>query len=138
MKDKHLLILVPPFFGLTMMIVYFWHEPWSRMRWIGAGMIVAGFAFWTVAHVQLGASFTASAQARKLVTRGLYSRIRNPIYVFGSIGIAGIFLFLQMPWLLLVFLALIPMQIFRARNEARVLENAFGEDYREYRKKTWF
>jgi protein-S-isoprenylcysteine O-methyltransferase Ste14 len=138
MKDKHLLILVPPFFGLTMMIVYFWREPWSRMRWIVAGMIVAGFAFWMVAHVQLGASFTASAQARKLVTRGLYSRIRNPIYVFGSIGIAGIFLFLQMPWLLLVFLALIPMQIIRARNEARVLENAFGEDYREYRKKTWF
>jgi protein-S-isoprenylcysteine O-methyltransferase Ste14 len=138
MKDKHLLILVPPFFALTMMIIYFWREPWSRMRWIGAGMIVAGFAFWTVAHVQLGASFSARAQARKLVTHGLYSRIRNPIYVFGSIGIAGIFLFLQRPWLLLVFLALIPMQIFRARNEARVLENAFGEDYREYRKKTWF
>jgi protein-S-isoprenylcysteine O-methyltransferase Ste14 len=30
------------------------------------------------------------------------------------------------------------MQIFRAKNEARVLENAFGDEYREYRRKTWF
>ena len=138
MKDKHLLILVPPFFGVAALFIYFWHEPWWWMRWLGAGMIVFGFAFWAVAHVQLGTSFSASAQARHLVTRGLYSRIRNPIYVFGSIGIAGIFMFLERPLFLLVFLGLIPMQILRARNEARVLEAAFGDEYREYRKGTWF
>ena len=138
MKDKHLWILVPPFCGLAVLFIHYWNGPWSRMRWIGAGMIVAGFAFWTTAHVQLGATFSASAQARQLVSRGLYSRIRNPIYVFGALGIAGVFMFLEMPFLLLIFLALIPMQILRARNEARVLENAFGDDYRKYRQKTWF
>jgi len=86
----------------------------------------------------LGTSFSATAQARHLVTRGLYSRIRNPIYIFGMIGLAGVFLFLHLLVLFLVFLALIPMQIFRAKNEARVLENAFGDEYREYRRKTWF
>jgi protein-S-isoprenylcysteine O-methyltransferase Ste14 len=30
------------------------------------------------------------------------------------------------------------VQTIRARREARVLEAAFGEAYREYRKKTWF
>ena len=138
MKDRHLWILVPPIGGVAALFVYFWNEPWSRMRWVGAGMIVFGLVFWTVAHVQLGTSFSASAQARHLVTHGLYSRIRNPIYVFGSIGIAGVFVFLHLLVLFMVFLVLIPMQIFRAKNEARVLENAFGDEYREYRKRTWF
>jgi protein-S-isoprenylcysteine O-methyltransferase Ste14 len=30
------------------------------------------------------------------------------------------------------------MQIVRARREASVLETAFGDAYREYRRKTWF
>jgi protein-S-isoprenylcysteine O-methyltransferase Ste14 len=30
------------------------------------------------------------------------------------------------------------MQIWRARREAQVLEAAFGDAYREYRRKTWF
>jgi len=29
-------------------------------------------------------------------------------------------------------------QTIRARREARVLEAAFGDEYREYRRKTWF
>jgi protein-S-isoprenylcysteine O-methyltransferase Ste14 len=35
-------------------------------------------------------------------------------------------------------LLLIPLQVWRARNEARVLEEKFGEEYREYRRRTWF
>ena len=38
----------------------------------------------------------------------------------------------------LFLLVVIPMQIFRARREARVLEEKFGEEYREYRRRTWF
>jgi protein-S-isoprenylcysteine O-methyltransferase Ste14 len=33
---------------------------------------------------------------------------------------------------------IIPLQIFRARREAAVLEAKFGDEYREYRKRTWF
>ena len=34
--------------------------------------------------------------------------------------------------------ALIVAQIFRARQESHVLEAKFGDEYREYRKQTWF
>jgi len=138
MKDKHLWIVVPPLAGVGILFAHFWGTPWSVMRWTAFAMIVFGFAMWTMAHVQLGASFSATAQARKLVTHGLYSKIRNPIYVFGSIALAGVCLFIEMPVILLAFLFLIPMQILRARKEARVLEQAFGEDYRKYRAGTWF
>jgi protein-S-isoprenylcysteine O-methyltransferase Ste14 len=34
-------------------------------------------------------------------------------------------------------LIVIPIQIIRARREARILEAAFGDAYREYRRHTW-
>jgi protein-S-isoprenylcysteine O-methyltransferase Ste14 len=52
--------------------------------------------------------------------------------------LAGFVLVLHRPMLWLVLLALIIMQTLRARREAKVLEAAFGDAYREYRRKTWF
>jgi protein-S-isoprenylcysteine O-methyltransferase Ste14 len=72
------------------------------------------------------------------VTRGLYSRIRNPIYTFGTVAIAGMLLILQIPKLWILLVVLVAIQIFRAGREARVLEARFGEEYRAYRKQTWF
>jgi protein-S-isoprenylcysteine O-methyltransferase Ste14 len=73
-----------------------------------------------------------------LITHGVYSKIRNPIYAFGSLLVAGLALVLHRPGLWLLFVAIIIVQIFRARREAQVLEDAFGDAYREYRRKTWF
>ena len=101
-------------------------------------MLVAGFVLWTIARFQLGASFAVKAEARQLVTRGLYSKIRNPIYVFGSWVVAGgILVFGKSLWLL-IFVLLIPLQLWRAKKESAVLEAAFGEEYRSYRAGTWF
>lgn len=111
---------------------------WTPMRWAGLLLVVPGYLLWATAHWQLGRSFSIAPEARRLVTTGLYSRFRNPIYYFGSLVIAGGFLLLGQPWLLLLFLVIVPMQVLRARREARVLEDAFGDDYRAYRAKTWF
>lgn len=116
------------------------HSPaaWTAMPIAGLCLMIAGFVLWTVARFQLGASLTVTAQAKQLVTRGLYSKIRNPIYVFGSCVVAGIILFLGHPIWLLIFAAIIPLQIWRTRREAQTLETAFGEAYRAYRATTWF
>ena len=118
-----------------------WEHPpaaWTWMQALGACLLVMGFVLWTTARFQLGKSLTVTAQAKKLVTHGLYSRIRNPIYVFGSCVIAGLILVLGRPIWLLVFLAIIPLQIWRVKKEASVLEATFGEEYRSYRVGTWF
>jgi protein-S-isoprenylcysteine O-methyltransferase Ste14 len=73
-----------------------------------------------------------------LVTSGLYSKIRNPIYVFGAIVIAGLALFWNRPYFLWALAVLIPLQIWRARKEARILEEKFGEEHRAYRRQSWF
>lgn len=113
-------------------------QEWTWMSTLGLALSVPAFAVWIVARVQLGSSFSVSAKAKKLVSHGIYSKIRNPIYVFGTIFILGFILFVHKPiWLLLV-LVIVPMQIIRARKEAKVLEDKFGDEYREYRGKTWF
>ena len=91
-----------------------------------------------LARLQLGRAFSVQAKATTLVTSGLYSRIRNPIYVFGCLMITGIIIWSQKPWFLLVFAILIPMQVIRSRKEAQVLSEKFGSAYQDYRQQTWF
>ena len=132
--------------GLTLIVGFalgliIWEHPpaaWGAMQVLGACLLALGFVLWTVARFQLGRSLTVTAQAKKLVTHGLYSRIRNPIYVFGSCVIAGLILVLGRPVWLLAFVLIVPLQIWRARKEAAVLEGTFGEEYRRYRAETWF
>ena len=112
--------------------------PWDWQRDVGVALMIVGTAGIVTARYQLGKSFSLTPQAHQLVTRGIYSKIRNPIYVSGGVMLAGFVLVLHRPVLWLVLLALIVMQTLRARREAQVLEAAFGDAYREYRRKTWF
>lgn len=113
-------------------------QPWPPMRIAGAVVFAVGLGMWTVARLQLGASFSVQAKAKRLVTTGLYSRIRNPIYVAGQMMFVGAALFLP-SWIPLVVVAVtVPMQVVRARKEAEVLREAFGEEYEAYRRGTWF
>jgi len=112
--------------------------PWTPAHIIGISIAVPAFLLLIVARLQLGGAFSVQAKATTLVTTGLYARIRNPIYVFGALFIAGIIIWFGRPWLLLIFVVLIPMQILRSRKEAKVLEEKFGPAYVAWKQKTWF
>ena len=138
MERRALAVTVIPPFAIGVILYNAAGPPWDAMRLIGLALVVLGLGFLTVARLQLGNSFSVSPQARALVTRGIYSRVRHPIYVFSAIAIAGLILYLRQPLFLLVLLLLVPMQVLRAREEQRVLEARFGEEYRRYRASTWF
>jgi protein-S-isoprenylcysteine O-methyltransferase Ste14 len=123
---------------LLLAFVVYWPGAWNKQRVVGSILLVTGVGLLSLARFQLGRSFSVTPQAKKLVTRGLYSRIRNPIYVFGAMGMAGVFLIVQRPALWVLFTVIAVMQVVRARREAAVLEAKFGEEYRAYRSHTWF
>ena len=113
------------------------HE-WTTHNTVGMAIAVPAFCLWALARLQLGRSFAISAQAKQLVTHGLYSKIQNPVYVFGGIFFVGIVVFFGAWKWFLLFLVLVPLQLIRIRNERRVLDEKFGDEYREYRRRTWF
>lgn len=115
-----------------------WAQTWSLWQVVGLAIFVPSFALFVTARLQLGRAFSVRAKASTLVTTGIYSRIRNPIYVFGTLVSSGIFIFVHRPWLLLIWVVLIPIQVLRVRKEEQVLEAKFGDEYREYKRKTWF
>jgi protein-S-isoprenylcysteine O-methyltransferase Ste14 len=117
--------------------IFTWGGPWNAEHEVGLALVLIGIAGIGTARYQLGRSFAIKAEAHKLVSHGLYSKIRNPIYVFGVVLVAGLVLVIQRPVLWLLLPAIIIGQTIRARREARVLEAAFGDAYREYRQKTW-
>lgn len=112
--------------------------PWNGARLAGLCIAVPAAVLLFTARWQLGRSFSVTPQARELVTWGLYSKIRNPIYVFSALLLLGVLIALQYRYALLLLLVLIPIQIVRAHQEARVLEDKFGDEYRKYRQGTWF
>lgn len=123
--------------------ILFWiaitrETPWNAQRYVGTILFVAGAAGIAAARYQLGTSFSVKAEARRLVTKGVYAKIRNPIYVFGTVMVAGFFMILQRPVLWILLVVIVVGQSLRAHREAQVLEAALGDEYREYRRKTWF
>jgi len=111
---------------------------WDLARQAGFALALVFLTLLAIARFQLGDNFSLAPEAHTLITTGLYSRIRNPIYVFGILGILGVLLYGHLYIPMLVFAFIIPMQVMRARAEARVLEARFGDEYRNYRAQTWF
>ena len=113
-------------------------HPIDSFTIIGIALILPTYVFLIIARVQLGRSFALSAQAKELVTRGLYSKIRHPVYFFAQLFLLGVVIAARdLLWLGLWFVVLI-LQVVRAGKEERVLEQRFGALYAEYRKSTWF
>ena len=111
-------------------------------HYIGALLILVGYFIWVLALVALGDSFQCRAEAKKLVSSGVYLKMRHPIYYSGFLSEFGwvvytfrttYFWFFLLFWFLEIFL-----QVSRIKKEERVLSKKFGENYIKYKKKTWF
>lgn len=105
---------------------------------LGIMLAAVSLVLLVVARVQLGKSFSVTPQAKGLVTHGLYSRIRNPMYVFLDLALVGVALATGSWYPLAPLVILLPLQVMNSRREARVLEEKFGAAYSEYRRGAWF
>jgi len=113
-----------------------WRRDWRCI--LGAAIALPGFALWFTAKLQLGASFTLRPDTRKLVTTGLYSRIRHPIYLFSTLAVLGTAVCLHSIYFYAFVGLAVAAQLWRIRMEEKVLRERFGQAYLDYRRRTWF
>jgi len=109
-------------------------------RWTGVGIALIGFGLLQWSQVTLGKSWSDTPRMMKeqtLITSGPYRTIRHPIYT-AFILILGSSLFISANWL--IGLCWIGMTILEVASrigfEESLMLEFFGEQYREYMKKT--
>jgi protein-S-isoprenylcysteine O-methyltransferase Ste14 len=107
--------------------------------WAGlAGVIMltaAVYIFWR-AHVDLGLNWSPSLEMREqhtLITHGVYSRIRHPMYASQWLWVIAQPLLLQ-NWIagFLGVVAFAPLYFLRVPREEQMMLDHFGDEYRRY------
>jgi protein-S-isoprenylcysteine O-methyltransferase Ste14 len=113
----------------------------GTLQYIGPFLVAAGIALRQWAIWVLGKHFTVRVQVQertKLVTEGPYSYIRHPAYTGTLLTFSGLSLAVG-SWLGILFVLSVCLAAheYRIRVEEKTLLEAFGEEYKEYMKRTW-
>lgn len=112
------------------------HSPW--LVWVGVAVLVGATAFTLWARTALGTMWTSSAvvkEAHLLRTDGPYRITRHPIYT-GLLGmLAATALATGLGRWIAVTLFALALLLVKIRAEEQLLESAFGDEYRDYRRR---
>lgn len=149
--DGTLMMNIIKFGGLILWLspfVYLMNPTWMAwakiglpewVRWLGVGLGVAGVlgVYWLFSSIGNGISPTSATREKHILsTKGPYQYIRHPLYTFGS----SLFISFGMMadnWFiaLLGIISFVAMAIRTPKEEANLIEK-FGDEYREYMKRT--
>ena len=110
---------------------YEMHLP-SWARYTGLAFFIIGFFLFIFSHVKI-----RGQETDKLVTTGIYSKIRHPMYLGFTIWIIGFPIFTNAAFALASAIIWLPQISYWRISEERQLGKKY-ENYQEYKKKTWF
>jgi len=117
------------------------HLP-DRMRFLLAGVcaafgvIVALSGVRAFREAKTTVNPVTPEKASSVVTNGIFSHTRNPMYLGLTAVLVGWAVWLSIPWVLLGPVALmLYLTRFQIIPEERVMSSKFGRDYDEYRKR---
>lgn len=102
---------------------------------LSAALILVGDGFAVYILFWLGRSTSIMAEARKLVTKGPYAVIRNPLYVAEEIAVFGTYLQFASPWTTALLIVHVYLQLRRMHYEEQILRRTFAE-YEDYARRT--
>jgi protein-S-isoprenylcysteine O-methyltransferase Ste14 len=118
----------------------FWTIDGETTRWVGVALYVVGgtLRLWPVFVLGIRFSGLVAIQpGHTLVTRGIYSLIRHPSYLGMLVLCLGWALAFRAGVGVLLTALLIPVLVGRMNAEETLLRDQFGEEYIEYRRRTW-
>ncbi len=112
----------------------------STVQAVAGGAIgLIGFVIALMSYRALGRNFRVYAAPRRsgtLVTSGIYSRVRHPMYTGMILMFLGYVLFFNSLFSVPFWLAFTLLYLVKSVKEERILADHFPE-YDEYRKRTW-
>lgn len=136
------LLVVLPLFGY--LINPDW-VAWARFavpdwaRWIAAGVAVALLPVMVWIFASIGKNISATHETRQghtLVTHGPYRWVRHPLYSVGFVFAVALTVVTALWWLAVGMLLPLAILLLRTSKEEAKLIETFGDEYREYVKRT--
>lgn len=117
---------VPAIYGLNLYLISigggFSIPDYVRLVFVIFGLI--GLLLWIVSFVNLGKSFGVLPQKKSRVSKGLYSKMRHPMYVGIMMTYIGLSIANQsLAGILMTMFFLLPLLILRAKFEEKMLDN---------------
>lgn len=109
------------------------------VRWLGNAMILLGAIQAFASQYCLGRNWSGRVGLREehtLTTHGVYSVVRHPMYGSFILGLAGLFLS-QGNVLLLAAVPYLGLTVERYKQEEALMEQTFGNEFREWRSRSW-
>jgi len=107
----------------------------QSVKLIGVALVSLGLAIFAMAYVSFGDSWRVGCDLKnpgELVTTGIFSISRNPIYLSLDLWFIGIFL-INGTLIFLIFAALaVAAMHWQIRQEEAFLSNLYGQPYRDY------
>jgi protein-S-isoprenylcysteine O-methyltransferase Ste14 len=137
MKSHQVQNLVPLIFTLTSIFIIYNFCRYCWYNYVGIVFMVIGLILWWWGKIKLGNSFSTFPKAKKLVTVGIYSKIRHPVYIGLCLTLIGWAIFTLSWFLGIITLIVVVISIIRAYLENQVLEKTFKKEYVQYKKKVW-
>ena len=127
---------------LTILSVYFWFNNFQQnwIYFIGLIINITGLFIWWSAKITLAENWDAGyaqPKIKKLVTRGIYSKIRHPLYLGINLTLIGLSLIHLNIFLIIPSVIIVIYFFWRMKIETNFLIKTLGKEYLNYKKKTW-
>ena len=129
--------------ALTIVSIYFWITflNYNFLKIVGIAINIAGLVMWWSARMTLAENWDTGfgrPKIRQLVTHSIYSKICHPIYLGIILTLTGLVLIYPKIWFLMICLLAIIYFFYRMKTESKYLSEKLGEEYQNYKGKTWF
>ena len=114
-------------FLLTVIVLFPRRELSPGADMVSTLLTLGGTIFAVVVLTQLRASFSIMAEARQLVTAGVYSVVRHPLYLAEETAAIGVAMQFFSLWTAVILAVQIGFQLRRMQNEEVILAEIFPE-----------
>ena len=144
--DWSFIILTTLIFALALLVTVWDYIQLQEMTYSLGLMNVVGLAFFVAGTIlrQLGKRTLGryysyglrTLKDQKLIQHGVYKYVRHPITLAALIYAPAIPLIFSSLYGFVVMLGIVPLFLFRIRIEEKMLVEKFGDEYRQYMRRT--